>query len=219
MVKRLFPMGNSLFLILLLFINVSCNTKQVTENENVKVDLESKSDESNIINLDQEAIDFEPDTLVKGFMALNDKSFLENIKLELSLENRVDFLRESPVFIFSDKNDKEYLLAYQYEGATEYEFSCFEIGYKNDLEKNDKIIQVDCGKFILGSGLELGISLKDLIKIKGDSYIADEDKIIYKIDDYLSSKFLKKYNMPSYFLECTLKDDKIVKIRFGFDYP
>lgn len=212
-------MENSLFLILLLFVNTSCDTRQLKQNENKKAETEEKHDVLNIINSGQKIIDFQPDTLVQGFVALNNSRSLDKVNLEITPKKLVEFVRESPVFIFSNKSNKEYLIAYQYEGAIENEFSCFEIGYMSDFVKNDNIIHSSFENFILESGLQLGISFEELRKIKGDTYVIEEDKVTYRITDYLHSKFLKKYNMPSYFLECTLMDDKIVRIKFGFDYP
>lgn len=63
------------------------------------------------------------------------------------------------------------------------------------------------------------MSLKELEKIKGSSYVQDGNKIIYQLTDFYNSSFLIKYNMPSYFLECIIKNEKIIRIKYGFDYP
>ncbi len=117
------------------------------------------------------------------------------------------------------------MLAYQYEGGTKNAFDCFEIGY---FENDKKLLQnstynVDDKIFETESKLSLGTSLEKLIEVKGDGYITkkDNDKLIvtYRIDNYDKSSFLKRYNMPGYFMEFTLKDNIVTKILFGFDYP
>ncbi|MNR32107.1 hypothetical protein D3C85_1496660 [compost metagenome] len=82
---------------------------------------------------------------------------------------------------------------------------------------------VDDKTFETESKLRLGISLEKLIEIKGDGYITkkENDQIIvtYRIDNYDQSLFLKRYNMPGYFMDFTMKDGNVIKILFGFDYP
>ncbi len=79
----------------------------------------------------------------------------------------------------------------------------------------------DANEYLLLYQYEGGVkdAFSCLIRIKGKSYKKNENKIIYRITDYSNSNFLKNYNVPAYFLECTLKDNKIVKIKYGFDYP
>lgn len=171
------------------------------------------------------AINIVPDTTI------NKKLFLENYK---SLSNfysnenplkLVERMRQSPVFIFGNESNKEYLLAFQYEGNTENAFSCFEIGYFED----DKSISLEAfyqtkeNNFQTESGLRLGLSLADVIRIKGQEYEQQKSEdytvLSYKIEDYKNSLFLKEYNMPSYFIDIRLKDNIVRKITFGFDYP
>ncbi len=99
-------------------------------------------------------------------------------------------------------------------------FSCFEIGYMNDTILRQKFANVDSNIFSTESEIKLGLSVKSLIEKKGDSYkILGRDTIIeYRVPD-MNSDFLKRYNMPGYFLQCAIHDEKIKRIKFGFDYP
>lgn len=222
MAKKLYLMGSStaLILIFLVFSSTSCDTIQSNDKDN-KEDVATieKSSEAVVSDSFQKATEFKPDTLINGILTLHSKNSSERFYPKITSEQLVHFVRESPVYIFSNQDDDEYLLAFQYEGGTENEFSCFEIGYTNDLEKRDEKISTDHKRFELESGLKLGLSTEELIKIKGENYTKEDDKIIYRLNDYKSSKFLKRHNMPAYFLECTLKNDRIDKIKFGFDYP
>lgn len=200
-------------------------TTELVATEPLKVDTASiLKQEKNIIP-EKKAINIVPDTTI------NKKLFLENYKsLSDFYSNKnslvlVERLRESPVIIFGNKSNKEYLLAYQYEGNTENAFSCFEIGYFED-DKNvslETFNQTGENSFQTESGLRLGLSLNDVIRIKGQEYEQQKsgDYIVlnYKIEDYENSLFLKEYNMPGYFIEIRLKDNIVRKITFGFDYP
>lgn len=108
------------------------------------------------------------------------------------------------------------MFAYQYEGNTQNEFSCFEIGYCD--EKTKKYAHSDYNNFLTESDLFLGLTLEEVEKIKGKNYTKQGNKITYLINDS-SSVFLRNYNMPEYFLECVLKQNKVIKIKFGFVYP
>ncbi len=168
---------------------------------------------------------FIPDSTINNKLILEDylslSKFYPNI-LEIKTINNI---RECPIVIFALKNKLQYLIAYHYEGETINSFNCFEIGYfKNEKKlENKSYFYIQDDSFKTESNLFLGNSLKDLESIKGKNYLKnnleDLEIITYRISDFDSSPFLKRYNMPSYFMEFTLKNDKIIKIKFGFDYP
>jgi len=135
----------------------------------------------------------------------------------------LDNLRYSPVIAFTDKEKKEYLLAYQYEGDVKNSFSCFEVGYLKDDPKLEKdVTQTKYDNFNTESGLKLGMTLEEITNIKGSNYKVEkksnEQIIRYMIDNPDDPK-IKKYKMPPYFMEFYLKDTKLYKIIFGFEYP
>lgn len=215
MEKKLSLTGNNNFSILLFLLCllgfVSCGTKEskdtVAQKENISLN-----------DPIQQTVSFVPDSTINNVLTLNNSESSKQFYPEISSSVKlIERLRESPVLAFNSKA-KEYLLLYQYEGGVKNEFSCFEIGYVSNLGENETI-NTDYKNFETESGLKLGLSLKELIKIKGKSYTKEGSKIIYRVDDYPNSSFLKRYNMPAYFLECTLQNDRINKIKFGFDYP
>ena len=218
MVKKLSPMESSkpfyLMLLLCFLAYVSCSKTQ-SKQANSTVFVKEKSTILNDSIYGENK--FIPDSTINNVLILNNRESSKKFYPKISSENLINFLRESPVLGFSDKTRKEYLLLYQYEGGVKDEFSCFEIGYISDLQK--EITKTGYSSFKTESGLKLGMSFEELIKIKGKDYTKKENNIIYQINDYSNSIFLRKYNMPSYFLECTMKDDKIIKIKLGFDYP
>ncbi len=209
-------MGNNqlynLWFILCCLVLTSCGKTQPKETDNT-------DNVKKVYSLDTtlKEVTFLPDSTVNNILILNNAESSKRFYSEISSEKVINFLRESPVLGFTNKDANEYLLLYQYEGGVKDAFSCFEIGNIESIK--EELTITSHRKFETESGLMLGMSMNDLIRIKGKSYKKNENKIIYRITDYSNSNFLKNYNVPAYFLECTLKDNKIVKIKYGFDYP
>lgn len=230
---------NSKIIISSLFVllAVSCkdNSKQVKTLEQVQskpkkdsiliTKLDTTSFEQNKEKIEQDINQIVPDTTI------NNKLFMKNYEStskfypkDLNLSIIDNGTRESPFVVFSDKSKTQYLLAYQYEGGTKNSFDSFEIGYFVDDQRLSKVLASNIDEnFKTESNLTLGISLEELVKIKGDGYTTKKEKnvsiLTYRIDNYNESLFLKRYDMPGYFMEFTLKNNKVTKILFGFDYP
>ncbi len=166
-----------------------------------------------------------PDTTINNKIILENYRSLSTFYLTKRPLSIVEGLRENPVIIFRNESDREYLLAYQYEGNTENAFSCFEIGYVEDDEiiSLEKSNQTQETYFQTESGLRLGLSLEDVTQIKGREYVkqksGDYTVLRYKIDDYENSNFLKKFNFPEYFIEIKLRNNIVANLKFGFSYP
>ena len=121
-----------------------------------------------------------------------------------------------PYAIFTNENKTEILKLYLFYGAKRNEF------YQAEISPYDKKTISNPTKyknFSTESGIKLGISKKDLIKIKGNNFVETNHILRYEISDYEKSHFLGKYNLPIYFAEYTFDQDKLSKIYFGFEYP
>ena len=121
-----------------------------------------------------------------------------------------------PYAIFTNENKTEILKLYLFYGAKRNEF------YQAEISPYDKKTIPNPTKyenFSTESGIKLGISKKDLIKIKGNNFVETNHILRYEISDYENSHFLEKYNLPIYFAEYTFDQDKLCKIYFGFEYP
>ncbi|WP_312769572.1 hypothetical protein [Epilithonimonas sp.] len=197
---------NSLLLLFFLFFCCHQSEKKIQEkieNETVIIEKFSKPDfKINQLQLREESS-------VNNF-------YPQNIRL-------LDNLRYSPVIAFTDKEKKEYLLAYQYEGDVKNSFSCFEVGYLKDDPKLEKdVTETKYNNFNTESGLKLGMTLEEITNLKGSDYKvekkSDEEIIKYIVDNPDDPK-IKQYEMPPYFMEFYLKDKKLHKILFGFEYP
>ncbi|WP_461533109.1 hypothetical protein [Sinomicrobium sp.] len=165
-----------------------------------------------------------PDTTLNQKLFLEDESSFSNFYDKPESPALVEQIRESPVVVFSNQNNSQYLLAYQYEGNTKNTFSCFEIGYFEDENSlGGKSNLTDFPDFKTESGIGLGLSMAEIVQIKGEDYTTEESEgekiVIYTIDDYEKSAFLKRYNMPGYFIRIALKDNAVRRIVFGFEYP
>ena len=121
-----------------------------------------------------------------------------------------------PYAIFTNENKTEILKLYLFYGTKRNEF------YQVEISPYDKKTVPNPTKyknFSTESGIKLGISKKDLIKIKGNNFVETNHVLRYEISDYEKSRFLEKYNLPIYFAEYTFDQDKLSKIYFGFEYP
>ena len=130
--------------------------------------------------------------------------------------NVIEDKEELPSVIFTNENKTEILKLYLFYGTKKNEF------YQAEISPYDKKIVPNPTKyanFSTESGIKLGISKKDLIKIKGNNFVETNHVLRYEISDYEKSHFLEKYNMPIYFAEYTFDQDKLSKIYFGFEYP
>lgn len=163
-----------------------------------------------------------PDTIINGKFSLRNPGLLEELKLILFVK-LIEKIRQSPVAIISNEDQTEYLLLHQFEGDTEDTYSILEISKEEPALKN--AIQYNSAEknFQSESGIKLGLSMAEIVKIKGLGYTLEgtgKDTLLrYTITDYDNSAFLKAYNMPSYFLAIKIKNAKAEHVSFGFDYP
>ena len=213
--------------VLIFSLFLSCQNKEININNNR--DLKSERHVNGSHNLIESDVHKEKKSIpVNDFLpdsSINNKLFLDNYRSinNLITPNEIKYIthiRNSPVILFINKDNSEYLLAYQYEGATKYSFDCFEIGYRKEFP-NFKGYETNENHFFTESGLRLGISLQELEKIKGRNFmkeIKNYETIIYY---YLSGNhpFVRRYHMPGYFMKFFLRENKVVKIIFGFEYP
>ena len=122
--------------------------------------------------------------------------------------NVIEDKEELPYVIFTNENKTEILKLYLFYGTKKNEF------YQAEISPYDKKIVPNPTKyanFSTESGIKLGISKKDLIKIKGNNFVETNHVLRYEISDYEKSHFLEKYNMPIYFAEYTFDQDKLSK--------
>ena len=222
---------------LLMFFTIGCkNNKEQSEilkksKEKYQKDVNLVEKQYSVFNKDKGSKSIKevnyivPDSTINRKLFLSNYNSLQNFYSDYENITTIDRIRESPVVIFMNKSKAEYLIAYQYEGVTKNAFDCFEIGFLNNEQSlnNITILTTSEENFRTETDLRLGMTLEKLKSIKGSNYEKQEKEsqtiLTYRNTDFKTSSFLKRYNMPSYFMEFTLKENKIIKIKFGFDYP
>jgi hypothetical protein len=222
---------------LLIFLSLGCkgnhrhseNLEKTDGLQNVNASINKEIDTTNlkrtVIKPKNEVNNIVPDTTINNKMFLSNEKSLCRLYADCKSVVTIDKIRESPVVLFTNQSKTEYLIAYQYEGGIKNAFDCFEIGY---LKNEQSFYKVNIYKtleenFVTETNIGLGTSLEKLKSIKGTNYEKTEKEnliiLTYRNADFETSSFLKRYNMPSYFMEFTLKENRIEKIKFGFDYP
>lgn len=188
------------------------------------INCQQKESHETIVNKEASQKEFSPEISINKILKLEDYLSFERFYPQyntLKVEYR---MRETPAILFSNNSEKEYLITYQYEGDTKNNFSLFEIGYlKDDTKlKNYVVNKTKYDNFKTESGLKLGMTLEEITNLKGSDFKVEkksnEQIIRYTIDNPDDPK-IKQYEMPPYFMEFYLKDKKVYKIIFGFEYP
>jgi hypothetical protein len=211
-----------LLLLTILIFTISCKNPSSTNSNDLKNKNNLKPNYDRITDRDSLTIETRahmviPDVKVNDLELANPESILKHIGDLKDLMNEGEGL---PYLVLTNKSKKIKLTLISFPGSSYNDIYQFVIEYNTDAKK---IKAISDNNFITESNLKLGIKKSELLKIKGDSYTISEEGgfevLTYKISDYNSSQFLKKYNLPGYFMEFNLKEDKVVKIKFGFDYP
>ena len=178
--------------------------------------------ENNIMIKDSvDTILFIPDISIDKKIFLNYPISIENLfgNIMPLMERNAEF---PYVYMINNEGD-QYLKMIFLPGNEANSISKFEVGWTNSLNITDKSHPSNFEYFITENKIALGISKEELLTIKGNNYTTtQEDDILlikYIIDDFKNSEFLKKYNMPIYTAIYWIKEDKIIKYQFGFEYP
>jgi hypothetical protein len=163
------------------------------------------------------------DSTINAILVLRDSESVEQFYSNYKNILYNDSIRDHPIVILTNQSSTQYLLTYKYEGDVVNSFSCFEMGFTKDENFNNlKQFKTKYEDFKSETGIHLNMSLNELISIKGKNYTVEKNGkdtlIVYRTDNTLSS-FVKRHYMATYFMEYTIKNDKIHKIYFGFDYP
>lgn len=166
---------------------------------------------------------FIPDTSIVQAVCIADRITSEEI---LRLLRDVESQSESPVireYRFTNPDSSEFLKLVQYPGTGFGKIDEIEVEKPaSALKHQPPVTKINISHFQTESGIRLGVSKADLIKIKG---IPDTDENIKNINicSYVvngnDNKFLKRYNMPSYHAGYSFQNDRLIKFTFGFGYP
>lgn len=163
---------------------------------------------------------FNPDISINKEVFLHNPISVENVfNIYLSMNQDDDF----PYVYMINRKKEQYLKMVFFPGDVKNSISQFEVGYVSNI-KNDTLNHIALmDTFFTESGIFLGLSEEDVLRIKGNrcEKIQSNDTLVMKyiIDNYDTSDFLKKYNMPVYFAEYWIVKNKVIRFKFGFEYP
>lgn len=194
----------TLFILIIVTVCISCgHTNKPTEHVNTTVQKKDTCRDN-----------FVADIKVNDLELSNNNTSLSNYKdlNKLVTEDNQGL----PYVSFLNKKETEKLTFYFFYGSGYDEFYQFKIEPYTGNELNNRL---EYNSFITESGIKLGITKTELLKIKGNNYSENDNTVKYVLSEYNNSCFLQKYNLPLYFSEYTFKDDKLIKIYFGFEYP
>ncbi|MFZ4414741.1 MAG: hypothetical protein ACOYOV_16775 [Bacteroidales bacterium] len=159
-----------------------------------------------------------PDTSVFGIKLNDSQSKINQVGDQFELRNDNEDL---PYEKFCSLDKQQILTLFFHPGGSKNEFSEFQLTY---YSKKDAAAVVKTAVFKTEKGIELGLSMQKLIAVLGYCFKTvktnkNTEIIKYQIDDFKHSEFLKRYNMPLYYAEYEFKNDKLIRFRFGFEYP
>ena len=164
---------------------------------------------------------FEPDTSISGIKLQDPGSLKSMIPNIMTL---IDYQGPGAQACLLNKDETEIVILVFHAGSSANEVAEIHVYSKpNSPNKCTKPIKLGIDRFITENNIKLYIHKKDLIKIKGQPLLIDkingEEILQYIINDYDKNGFLKRYNYPEYHAFYTFKQDKLVKMDFGFTYP
>lgn len=124
--------------------------------------------------------------------------------------------------IFTNALQNEYLKMIKNEGSEDGIFSRAEIGRIRN-KKFKVLLPTKFRTFETNSKIQLGMSIEDLKKTKGKNYslsiLNNDTTLSYFIDLTINDKLSKEFKMTTYFLNLSVKNNRVSKINFGFDEP
>ena len=159
-----------------------------------------------------------PDTSVFNIILNNSNSTIKQIGNQRALEREYG---ELPFEKYCTQDKKQTLTLFIHPGGSINEFSEFEVTY---YSPTDSAQTLATNSFVTNSGIKLGLSKEKVIIILGNCFKTvrtDKTKEIikYHVDDLTQSNFLQRYRYPSYYAEYEFQNDKLARLRFGFEYP
>ena len=163
---------------------------------------------------------FVPDTTVSGIKLQDPVSLTSKIP---NIRTLIDESGPGGQAFILNRDSSEILILTFHAGTSWDRVAEFHISANKNGTHYRKSFKLNIDIFVTESNIKLKMTKNDLIKIKGRNYNlkkgSDNEIIKYEIDDYLTSKFLGRYNYPEYYEIYTFNKNRLIKIDFGFQYP
>ncbi len=161
----------------------------------------------------------DPDLSVFGVRLADADSAVRQVGTGWKLSEGED---DMPHVRFVSSNGAQELVLFSHYGAGEDEYGEVEVRKAGIEALVLKDLPTDT--FVSGRGVELGMSRADIISrfgscLKADEKNGDSETIQYQIDNADRDPELKGFNYPVYYAEYEFERGKLVRFRFGFEYP
>ena len=139
-------------------------------------------------------------------------------------DGRHDSLSPMPMVKFYNKDSTELLTLILHPGSYRNNFAEFDVAKSQKSNIKHSIHYLPEKTFHSESGIKLGLTKADVIKLKGNSYkliIENGNEILsYKVSiNDGSYVILNKYSMPEYFARYIFNKNRLIEFKFGFTYP
>lgn len=152
---------------------------------------------------------------VRLFCKLSDKSFDELIKKYFP-----------PHINFLNKDSSQLFVAWFHPGSDKFTFNEFILSKLPNNFSEKFILLNNVTNFGTYKEIYLGMRAEELNNILGDNFIKEtdtENNILMKyelsVDNSDKNKYLEFYGFPNYYGHYFFKENKLIKLEFGFTYP
>lgn len=162
----------------------------------------------------------DPDLSVYGIRLADADSAVRQVGSDVVLSEDEE---DMPHVRFVSSNGAQELVLFAHYGAGVDEYGEVEVR-KAGIEAL-ALKDLPTSSFVSGRGVELGMSRADIISRFGQCLKADEknddggETIQYEIANADRDRDLKGFNYPVYYAEYEFERGKLVRFRFGFEYP
>jgi hypothetical protein len=161
----------------------------------------------------------DPDLSVYGIRLTDADSAVSQVGSGLPLSEDEE---DMPHIRFVSSNGAQELVLFAHPGADTDEYGEVEVR-KAGIEAL-ALKDLPTPSFVSGRGVELGMSRADIISrfgqcLKADEKSGDGETIQYQIENADRDRDLKGFNYPVYYAEYEFERGKLVRYRFGFEYP
>jgi hypothetical protein len=203
-------MKTKIYLATTILVSLFCCKKK---SDNEKSITFFKEDTVNVI-VDSKKVmkksSFVPDIRINDLELVNPNSILK------SIGNLKNFKNEELFFEFANSNKKFKLTLVAFPGSSQNDI--YQIKVEHILSYNNlKVLPYE--NFITESNIKLGITKEELVKIKGNNYLTENNVIKYSLSHDQNKDFFTNFNMPFYYANYSFEKGRLIKIDFGFLYP
>jgi hypothetical protein len=158
-----------------------------------------------------------PDTSIHNVILCDINSSLSVLGNHWELiEDNIDMPHQN----FSNAHGTQFLRCFFHYGDGRYAYSEFEVSY---LCNEPKMEALSDAEFISGNNIRLGMPRDSVVAAIGNCYLSDtvnhNPVLRYIADDFLHNAFLQHWNYPKYYAHYEFKEEKLIRFRFGFEYP